>query len=187
MDSSGSVLPTVHWYCLWCGKSRPDSSMLTGLPFIWITPSGAFACMSKQEHALSPEGQRLPQPVGGPSIRDCSCHAPGGGPRYGMCLGGRRFPSKPRWRMRPGTEPRVLLERKTWVVSRLPKTCPYSLTASRVWALQSDPQGPENLARPASTPGSRASHTNTASSVSISCCPRTCLFLSLQASVSMST
>ena len=161
--------------------------MLTGLPFIWIPPSGAFACMSRQEHALSPEGQRLPQPVGGPSIRDCSCHALGGGPRYGMCLGGRRFPSKPRWRMRPGTEPHVLLERKTWVVSPLPKTCPCSLTASRVWALQSDPQGPENLARPASTPGSRASHTNTASSVSISCCPRTCLFLSLQASVSMST
>lgn len=38
--------------------------------FIGVTPSGASACMSRQEHTLSPEGQRLPQPVGGPSVRD---------------------------------------------------------------------------------------------------------------------
>lgn len=108
--------------------------MLTGLPFIGVTPSGASACMSRQEHAPSPEGQRLPQPVGGPSVRDSSCRALGGGPRYGMCLGGWWFPLKPRWKMTRGTEPRVLSERKTWVVSPLPKSRPCSLPASRIWS-----------------------------------------------------
>lgn len=60
--------------------------MLTGLPFIGVTPSGASACMSRQEHALSPKGQRLPQPVGGPSVRDSSCHALGGGPQVWYVL-----------------------------------------------------------------------------------------------------
>lgn len=113
----------------WQGKGRPDFSTLTGLPFIGVTPSGVLACTSRPEHALPPEGQQLPQPVAGPSIRVSSCHA-----LRVWCALRWWFPSKLRWKMTGGTEAHVLSGRKTWAISPLSKTRPCSLTAFRIWS-----------------------------------------------------
>ena len=72
---------------LWYEKSRPDFAMLTGLPFIGVTPSGTPGLHVKTRISPSLGGQQLPQPVRGPSIWDSSCCALGGGHRYSMCLG----------------------------------------------------------------------------------------------------
>ena len=160
-----------------------------GLPFIGVTPSGVLACMSRPEHALPPEGQQLPHPVGGPSIRVSSCRALCGGHRYGVHLGGGSHRS---WdgKWHEELNPMFFREGKLGLlaVSRKPVLVPSLLTGSGpgsvVWHTRPWEPGPDCLYHRVHA---MVSHTSTALFVYTSPLPRTCLFLVLQASVSMPT